>query len=72
MEQYCCEDMMAARTFDGPFLKDRLGWAIVLWKLTPRKRSISVAKGARKRMPVFFCPWCGGELGGEEEESSSQ
>lgn len=62
LEDFCCKDMMAAKTFDGPLRKDRLGWYMTLYQLTVRRKQISNAIGAKINKPIYFCPWCGSEL----------
>lgn len=71
MDDFCCEGMMAAFTFDGPFyrgLKYAHGWGVALYQLTPSRRAISQAVGAHRYDPIMYCPFCGQVLEPVEEE----
>lgn len=68
MDDFCCEGMMAAFTFDGPFFRWSGQWGVALYQLTPKRQAISNAVGARRYDPITYCPFCGQVLESVEEE----
>ena len=56
---YCCESMMRALSFDFPIEDSLFGMDLTL---ANRTESGNVSRVGQMKVMISFCPWCGEDI----------